>query len=66
MNYDNEAVFGATVRLSDLEHVCSSEKLPNVERFIAISKQLKWFAGESKLETFLRSATSSPGRRFQI
>ena len=46
MNYDNgEAVFGAAISLSDLEHVCSSKEASNVERFIAISKQLKWFAG---------------------
>lgn len=46
MNYDNgEAVFGAAISLSDLEHACSNKEASNVERFIAISKQLKWFAG---------------------
>ena len=44
MNYDNgEAVFGAAISLSDLEHACSGKEASQVERFRAISKQLKWF-----------------------
>ena len=46
MNYDNgEAVFGAAISLSDLERACSGKEASQVERFRAISKQLKWFAG---------------------
>jgi len=46
LNFDNgEAVFGAAISLSDLEHACSSEDASRVERFRAIAKQLKWFAG---------------------